>query len=39
MPEEIQGPGSIVGVVRVWAEAEVQHGPNWIEPEKSEEKK
>lgn len=28
----------IVGVVRVWADAEVTHGPNWVDPqEKTEE--
>ena len=41
MPEETAaattGDEGVVGVVRVWAEAEVTHGPNWKPEEHDEE--
>ena len=41
MPEETAaaptGGEGVVGVVRVWAEAEVTHGPNWKPEEHDEE--
>ncbi len=38
MPEETAPAGGdgIIGVVRVWADAEVTHGPNW-KPEEHDE--
>lgn len=40
MPEETAPTGGdgIIGVVRVWADAEVTHGPNWVEPDDEEKK-
>ena len=29
MSDENAPPEGVVGVVKIWAEAEVTHGPNW----------
>jgi hypothetical protein len=39
MSEPNLPPGDgVVGVMRVWADAEVTHGPNWVDPEETKEK-